>query len=338
MTIKDIAKIAGVSVGTVSNYFNAPEKLSDAALLKVRVAVEAYNFKPNSLAKSMRTRETKMIAVVVPVITNPYYVILYDAIQKSCLHLGYTPIIYTIENGLDFLPPLLQPNNGQVDGVILAFVEDETHHIIKELPPEAPVIQLRATQPDQDISCVISNLYIGMFRAIEHLHQMGHTKIAYINNYVDNNSHSIEKKNGFYDGMKKYNIPVREEYNYSGRSVFSTGFFAAGHFMTLPEPPTAIVCENDVTALGCLNYLNGSGYKIPDDVAIVGYDDIWEATFCYPQLTTVHQSITEIGEQTVKKLYEKLMRPGVKNSVTIFDTSVVVRRSTDKSAPFGTYL
>ena len=337
VTIKDVAKLAGVSVGTVSNYFNAPDKLSPRSFEKVRKVVDQHGFQPNLTAKTMRTKETNMVAVVLPSITNPYYTILYDAIQKACFEYGYTPIVYTTENGLGFLPRLLSPGNGQVDGVILAYLENDVQEYLKNLPPEAPVVQLGIFAPESDISCVVSNLRTGMVEAVEHLSALGHSRIAYVENTAENAVHTAEKKNALLAGMEKCGIPYDETLTFSGKSSFVTGFAAAKYFMALKEPPTAIVAENDLTALGCLHFLNESGYKIPDDVAVVGFDDIWEASLCFPQLTTVHQCIKEIGSQAAGILRDKLRNPKCKNSVVVYNTSLVIRKSTDKNAPFSTY-
>lgn len=342
MTIKDIAKLAGVSIGTASNYFNYPKKLSESAYNKVHEVVEKHNFRPNNLAKTMRTGKTNMIAVVLPLLTNHYYVCLYDSIQKELSKYGYTTIVYTTENGADFLDNLLLNDNKQTDGVILCFVEDESHNHIKNLPPESPVIQLRTVPPEVDLGCIVSDLYNGILETIDHLYSCGHRRIGYVEHVSANtgkpHTHSQEKLRGIYDGFKKYNIPYDNKYIYCGSDSFETGFMAAKYFTQLETPPTAIIAENDTTAIGTLHYLNEYGYKIPDDIAVVGYDDIWEASLCFPQLTTVRQRISDIGETAVKYLIDKIADPSIKNPITIFDTSLVVRKSTDKNAPLSTYM
>ena len=181
-----------------------------------------------------------------------------------------------------------------------------------------------------------------MVEAVAHLYEMGHRNIGYIDHAPkslnENPTHSKEKLGGFIDGLKKCGLSYDSRYVFTGNSSFSTGLMAAKYFTQLPFPPTAIIAENDMTAIGTLHYLNEYGYKIPDDIAVVGYDDIWEASLCFPQLTTVRQRISDIGETAVKYLIDKISDPSIKNPITIFDTSLVVRKSTDKNAPLSTYM
>ncbi|MGI6176546.1 MAG: LacI family DNA-binding transcriptional regulator [Christensenellales bacterium] len=331
--IKDVAKLAGVSVGTVSRYLNHPEKLTPQYRERVAKAVAELNYQPSHIAKMMRTKKTRLIALVVPEITNPFYVTLYDAVHSMCEKLQYSPVIFMMETGMQALHFILDGHPANVDGLILGFMDDdEVHSILDKLPPEAPVVLMSANPQNKSLNTVVSDLFHGSYDAAEHLVSLGHRKIAYVLS-LDLEANTIEKTSGVRKCFAKHHIELPEEYIFSGPSRYSAGYNAASRFLRLDDPPTAIIAENDILAIGCIKYLNDHNYRVPQDVAVIGYDDIQESSVYSPSVTTVRQPIEDMGKLAVKMLINKIEHPNSQNRQAVFKSKLVVRQSTDANAP-----
>ena len=331
--IKDVANLAGVSISTVSKYFNNPSGLSEPYKSMVAKAVKELNFTPNAIARGLRTKRTNTIALIVPDITNTFYVDVYNHVRYAAMARGFTTQLYTSDENINILSSLLSKfSPAKIDGVILSFLdEDEIISVLESAKNTIP-IALMSWDTDSAFSSVVLNLHSTIYRATKYLMDLGHTRIAYVNGILQSRI-SREKMNGYVKAMADASIEIPEGYIYHGNYLFRTGYQAAKQFMLLKEPPTAIVAANDILAIGCCKYLISHGYRIPEDVSVVGMDGIQLSRIYDPSLTTMVAPIEEMCTEVVDMLITKIEKPGSKNLQSIYDSNLVIGRSTNADAP-----
>lgn len=331
--IKDVANLAGVSISTVSKYFNNPNGLSEPYRSKVAAAVEELNFKPNAIARGLRTKRTNTIALIVPDITNTFYVEVYDSVRLAAISQGYMTQLYTTEENFNMLNELVnQLSSSKIDGMILCFLdEDDTITLLDRTQATVPVALL-SWDSDTKFNSAVLDLTKTMYQATSYLIQQGHSKIAYVNGRAGSRI-SFQKKGGYLKAMAGAGLTVPENYIYSGNYSYRTGYQAAKQFMQYPDPPTAIVAANDIIAIGCCKYLHLNGYRIPNDVSVVGMDGIQLAKIYDPSITTMATPISAMGSEAVNLLINKINHPTSKNRQILFESKLTVGRSTDENAP-----
>lgn len=331
--IKDVANLAGVSISTVSKYFNNPNGLSEPYHSKVAAAVEELNFKPNAIARGLRTKRTNTIALIVPDITNTFYVEVYDSVRLAAISQGYMTQLYTTEENFNMLNELVnQLSSSKIDGMILCFLdEDDTITLLDRTQATVPVALL-SWDSDTKFNSAVLDLTKTMYQATSYLIQQGHSKIAYVNGRAGSRI-SFQKKGGYLKAMAGAGLTVPENYIYSGNYSYRTGYQAAKQFMQYPDPPTAIVAANDIIAIGCCKYLHLNGYHIPNDVSVVGMDGIQLAKIYDPSITTMATPISAMGSEAVNLLINKINHPTSKNRQILFESKLTVGRSTDENAP-----
>lgn len=333
--IKAVAELAGVSTGTVSKYLNNPVNLKEKTRIKVEQAIEALQYSPNPIARSMRTGKTNCISVVVPDISNPFFAEVYVSINLSANKAGYTTVLFSNQNDPAKLKNFIEEfSTHKYDGLILCFLDEYTDIIssLDQLQHKIPIILL-----SQDINCTLFNsvsidVYEGIYMATKYLCSQGHKKIAFIKG-PENSIISTEKCKGFLKAMHDAGLSVPEEYIFRGSFSLKTGYQSGIHFSRLKDAPEAIIGANDILAIGCMKYYLHNNYKIPSDIAFMGYDDINLSLMFEPSLSTVHLPISEMGTEAMKLLLAKLKNKRAKNRQIILKTELIVRNSTDKLAP-----
>lgn len=331
--IKDVANLAGVSVSTVSKYLNNPSGLSEPYRSMVEKAVQELNYTPNALARSLRTKRTNTVALIVPDITNTFYVEVYNSIRSVALAQGFTTQLYTSDENINILSDLIsQLSPVKIDGIILAFLdEDEIISQISKAQSSIP-IALLSWDLNNQFSSVVLNLYSTIYRATKYLISQGHSRIAFVNGTLHSRI-SREKISGYQKAMADSNLDVPEEYIYHGNYLFRTGYQATKQFMSSSAPPTGIVAANDILAIGCCKYLGTHGYLIPENVSVVGMDGIQLSRIYDPSITTMAMPIEDMCTEVVEMLVNKIEKPGSKNRQSIYESNLVIGRSTNKNAP-----
>jgi Transcriptional regulators len=333
--IKEVAKLAGVSVGTVSKYLNNPQNLKEETRVKVESAIAELQYRPSPLARSMRTGKTNTLAVITPDITNPFFAEVYNSIRKASVNRGYTPVLYTTEDDIDTLKNYLEDISlHQYDGIILCFVkEDEViENYIETIQSQIPIIQFSWDINNTKFNCLCIDVMEGVYTSTRHLISIGHKNIAYVGGSKSNRI-SQEKYAGYAKAMRDAGLQTKTEYEHYGDFTLQTGYFAARNFLMLPNIPEAIVAENDFIAIGALKYLLQQGIKIPDEVAVVGFDNIKISSMYEPSLSTIALPIPRMGEEALKLLMAIPDNPNPKNKLVILRSELIVRNSTDRYAP-----
>jgi LacI family repressor for deo operon, udp, cdd, tsx, nupC, and nupG len=332
--IKDVARLAGVSASTVSKYLNNSPSLKESYRERIRKAVEKLGYTPSPIARSMRTGRKYLIAVIVPSILNPFYSELYQAIRTECLNRGYTPVLYTTDENMEVLRSVLvNVGASHVDGAILCFLDEEQIiQRLEELETRTPVVLMSWQVQSSKFSCVVVDVYSAIVAATTHLIELGHKRIGYVGGRLAR-SISQEKLRAFRNTLTAAGLPVREDLIFSDHFRFETGFVAARAFMQQPDPPTGIVGANDVLAIGCVKYLINNGYKVPEDVAVIGHDGIQLASIYDPSISSMAQPISDTGRAVVEMVLARIEKPASRRTRAVFQFELKVRRSTDKAAP-----
>ncbi len=309
-TIEDIAKIAGVSRGTVSRVLNNHPSVSDEARAKVLDVIEKSNYKPNFSARHMRTDSSNLVGfglLADEVITTPYAVDMIRGAQESLWALGKVMLVVNAGKAMTqaSLEALLER---RVEGIIYAAMY---HHVV-ELPPHAsqmPIVLANCYSADRAFASVVPDEVSGGYAATRRMLAAGHKRIGFIN--LTSTQESIPdpipaasgRLEGYKRALEEYDIPYDENLIRYTKQIPQMNYQLAIDLMRLPEPPTAIFCGNDRTALACYGALSELGLRIPQDVAVVGYDnqvDIAEGL--WPSLTTVQLPHYEMGKWAVEYL------------------------------------
>ncbi|MEM7359034.1 MAG: LacI family DNA-binding transcriptional regulator [Pseudomonadota bacterium] len=311
-SIKDVAKLAGVSTATVSRVINSPEQVREATRLKVQEAIRNSDYSPNTLARDFRRGSTNIIIVVVPKVGDPFFSAIMRGIRNAARTEGYSILIREAagsEMGPDEISSLVVSR--QADGIILlASVSPFGTEILSErsnrrLPI---VIGCETMSPDlSDFPSVHINNVLAARDATDYLISQGHTKIGFI--YGEKQSLlTADRELGYRAAMRDAGLDVEEGWVAEGRMTIQGAEHAARHLINHQNPPTAIFCANDEMAMGCIHELKSSGIRVPEDISVMGFDDIRYAEVMDPPLTTIAQPALEIGERVVYRLVKEINR------------------------------
>ncbi|MGM0438752.1 MAG: LacI family DNA-binding transcriptional regulator [Bacillota bacterium] len=299
LTISDIAELSKVSTATVSRVINSPEKVSESTRKKVMKVIEKYNYQPSGLAKSFRTKKSKTLALFIYDIDNPFYARLIKELNKMAFDKDYTLIICDTENNRDReLEYINYINQNKIEGLIMTEGISTDH--FNKLDNNMYLVCI-----DRDIDCEIPCLRVttnnreSVAKAVEYLVNLNHRKIGLVTGPKDVKT-SIERKNGYLDIVKKYNLPVDDTYIYEGDFKRESGSKALDYFLSLSDVPSAIFCSNDLMAEGLLSRAISLNIDIPNDLSIIGFDGVSKSL--YKSLTTIKQDIEGIAETSIDGL------------------------------------
>jgi DNA-binding LacI/PurR family transcriptional regulator len=309
ITIKDVAKEAGVSIATVSRVLNGRDRIKPSTKQKVEKVIERLNFKPDFTARTMINKQTKTIGLIVPQLSNEYYAQLAEAIEEELWERGYTLILSTSssrnEDGKEKETASLKSLvERKVDGIIFGSghsTGDGSFSLIYEVIERGiPIVAY--DQKIQGISQVNGDHLKGAMDAVNHLIGLGHKRIAYIGGpFV-----SPERELGYRNALMLHGLAVHDSLIVRGKPGFKFGHDAMSELIEAVEKFSAVFCGNDLIAMGAIQALDNKGLKAPDDMAVVGYDDINMASLIKPRLTTMRQPIRQMGAAVVELLIESI--------------------------------
>jgi LacI family transcriptional regulator len=303
-TIRDVARYAKVSVGTVSNVLNGSSLVKEETRQRVLKAIESLGFHPTAAARSLSTQRTNTIGMVRTELrpvknrieSDPFILDLVDGITSSAIDSSIGLTFWTIPVGLREMELYKRlVSSKQIDGLILFALRENDPRIAYLREQDFPFVTFGRLEPLEDNNWIDLDSAYGIEMAVRHLVELGHQRIAYISppheQYL-----TRQRWEGFYRGMSAADLPIDPELVYEGDFSEKSGQFGAHFFLDLPRPPTAIICNNDRMAFGAMRALQTRGLGIGKDVSVVGFDDIPLARYSHPSLTTLSQPTTEIGK------------------------------------------
>ena len=327
-TIRSVAKLAGVAPSTVSHYLNRTAPLSPATAKRVEEAIAALNYRVNLGARSLRLRKTNSIGVVIPNITSPYFGEIAAVMENKLWEHGFQTLLCISERSPEReLSQVANLVGRQVDGILLVYCSQKSRvaDTLGNIP--VPIVFVDRQVPDQYSIC--TDNVLGGRLAARHLATLGHRAIGVLcgEPSVQNVAERIQ---GFELELRKFGLEIPDAYKVTGRQDLQLGLRITD-LLQLEPRPTAIFATNDIVAIGAWRKLVESGFRIPRDISIMGFDDIEISRFLVPPLTTVAQPYREIGAQAVELLISLVQsrdakKPAEKN--VILNPTLRIRGST----------
>lgn len=338
VTIKDVAREAGVSISTVSRVMNNSAPVDDAMRQRVLETMERIGYTPNLVARSLKSNDSTLVAYVVSNTADPFFTNISRAIEEVMYRNGYRLINcstnYSKERERGILQDLQQQ---RVHGIIINTVgnnDDVVASFSKTIPM---VLSNRNIQSPGFCGDFVDYDNVGgIIKLVEHLASLGHTKIGFINGPTFITT-AMERYAGFCGGMRGININIDENYPYAVHSdntfQMQDGYDLTTKLMTMEEPPTAIIAANSEMALGAMQYCRENGISIPDDLSMCCFGDIVHNDLMYVKMTCVHTDFEALGTRIGQMLLERSEEkdpgtPKLYNREARFDTPLVIGEST----------
>ncbi len=327
-TMKDVAEMAGVSTATVSRALMNPEKVSTPTRQKVEQAVLAVGYSPHALSRNIKRNESRTILVIVPDICDPFFADVIQGIEQTAAQQGYLVLIgdcaHQNQQERTFVNLIITK---QIDGMLLLGSNlpfDASKEEQRNLPP---MVMANEFAPELELPTVHIDNLTAAFEAVHYLHQLGHRQIACIAG-PEQMPLSHYRLQGYVQALRRNGITVESSYITRGDFTYEAGAQALTMLMAQPKPPTAVFCHSDVMAIGVLSQAKKMGLRVPQDLSIVGFDDLKLAQYCDPPLTTVAQPRFQIGQQAMLLLLEQLNGQTVASGSRLLDSELIIRGST----------
>ena len=326
VTIKDVAKEAGVAISTVSNVLNQVDVVSEEKKQKVLAAVEKLNYIPNMNAKFLKSNKKNTIGLFLPSIQGDFYRMLMQSVHLQCKLKGYLLNIYiSNENTSDEIYSMITSSG--VQGAIVLNDRLSAEHINRIALTGMPLVFVDREYTGIRMSSVVINNLEGAILAMEYLIKQGHRRIGYIHGL--DNFDDKARYQAYLNILHKYNLPVDE-------SIILRGYFEEAvaysemRILLLKgiEIPDAVFCANDEMAWGCIRALTEAGCRVPEEVCVIGFDDVLLSSYYNPPLTTIHCPVTELGNVSAAELFRLMEGEGtIEGRITKLAPSLVVRET-----------
>ncbi|WP_297198049.1 ribose operon transcriptional repressor RbsR [uncultured Pluralibacter sp.] len=327
-TMKDVARLAGVSTSTVSHVINKDRFVSEAITLKVDEAIKSLNYAPSALARSLKLNQTHTIGMLITASTNPFYSELVRGVERSCFERGYSLVLCNTEGDEQRMNRNLETlMQKRVDGLLLLCTE--THQPSQQIMqryPSIPTVMMDWAPFDGDSDLIQDNSLLGGDMATQYLIDKGYRRIACIAGPLDKTPSRLRLE-GYQLAMARAGIAVEDGFIITSDFEFSGGLKAMLALLALPALPQAVFVGNDAMAVGVYQALYQAGLRVPQDIAVVGYDDIELARYMTPPLTTVHQPKDELGELAIDVLIHRMANPAQAQQRVQLTPELIVRGS-----------
>ena len=325
-TIQDVARIAGVSTATVSRVLNNRNVVSEKTAVKVERAIHELNYEPSVLGRNLRTSESRLLLVLIPSIANSFYTEIIRGIEDTAIELGYN--ILLCQTGSNPKRESIYMNlvrNRLADGIIsMDPAVDKVR--LTELAKNYPIVQCSEYNENGKISYVTIDSKLAAYQAVKYLIKIGHKKIGFINS--DNRYlYARDRYEGYVKALKEFNIPINTEWICNVESVgFEEGQQVMKGLLSNVDRPTAVFADSDMSAIGALKEINANGLRVPNDIALIGFDNIEFSKMSHPTLTTISQPMYRMGSESARMLITKIRGESVAN--IILSHELLIREST----------
>ncbi|HPF46472.1 MAG: LacI family DNA-binding transcriptional regulator [Alphaproteobacteria bacterium] len=326
-TIRDVSKIAGVSVATVSRTLSKPDKVSAKTRKIVNAAILETNYKPDILARNFRTRKSSTIVVLVPDIANPFFSRVIRGIEQTAQSLDYAVLLGDTQGDRGRESTYANMvNTSQADGII----QLDSHNPF-ENNSNVPIVNVCDCIRGTDMPTIELDNAAAARKMTDYLISQGHKNIAIITGTLDSTI-TQDRLSGYKEALKNASIKFNPNNINVGDYSFLSGMSATRMLMKYQAPPTAIFCMNDEMAIGAIKQAKLMGLKIPDDISIAGFDNISFAEYCDPPLTTISQPAEEFGSKAMSMLYRVINQDGAIKKNTFLDFELIIRNSTGRNS------
>lgn len=305
-TIRDVARRAGVGVGTVSRVLNSKGHVSNATREKVLRAVEELNYQPNNLARSLATGRSRLVALVIPDITNPFFPTVARGVEDAASTMGYTVVLCNTDGDpaqeMAYAKTLREL---RVDGIIFVVSSPDSAAVWELLRGHFPLALIDRQVEGASVDAVLVDNVSSAREATRHLIRLGHRRIAHISGPPQLTT-SRDRLRGYLEALGEAGLEADETLIRAGDFRYHSGYARMKELLEAQDPPTAVFAANDLMAIGAIRALGESGRRVPDDVAVVGFDDILLASLVRPALTTVSQPAYQMGVTATELLIRRM--------------------------------
>lgn len=327
-TMKDVARLAGVSTSTVSHVINNNRFVSDKVRERVQAVVEQLNYAPSALARSLKISQTRTLGMLVTSSNNPFYAEVVHGVERSCYERGYSLILCNTEEDADRMThgmeTLLQK---RVDGLLIMCSETNSPPLqALRGHPSLPIVMMDWTPFAGANDIIQDNSLLGGELATRHLIERGYQRIACISG-PKNKTTAFHRLQGYRQAMARAGLPIPDGYEVFSDFEFAGGVKAMQQLLALPQPPHAVFAGNDAMAVGVYQALFQAGLSVPAQMAVIGYDDIELAKYLTPPLTTINQPKDSLGELAIDALIHRLQQPDSAPQVMVLTPELVDRAS-----------
>lgn len=327
-TIKDVAKKAGVSISTVSRVINDSKPVSSEVKLRVLEVVKELNYKPNEIARTLVTKKSYLIGVIVTDLADSYVAEMVRGIEEIGKMYNYDILLCSTfgekEAEVRYLKLL---NTKQVEGIIL--ISDILNEELYEQaePSKAPIVYLNRFYYRQEYHTVRIDNYRAAYEMTNFLINLGHKNVAYISNKGDKSFLESDKIRGYKKSISEHE-KLEEIIYFSKDRNIDDGYEVADELIKSNKGVTAVFCSYDELAIGVLNYLYDNDIKVPDKISVTGFGDIKTASILRPTLTTVQEPFYDIGAVAIRRIIKELMGEEIDTTDTILPFKIQERGST----------
>ena len=302
VTIKDVAEEAGVSVATVSRVLNGSSKVRERTRKSVADAAQALQYVPNETARSLIKNRTHTIGVLLPDMHGEFFAEVIRGIEQTAQGQGYHLLVSSSHSEEEKARAMIRTMLGRVDGLIIMWPRPQTGFFSSLIPEGLPAVLLNAGTSSASMPVLSVDNRGGAREMVRHLIDHGHRRIAILKGLPDNPD-AQERLSGYWDALKEAGIERDPELEIAGDFMQSTGYQAVEDMLNMDPRPTALFAVNDAMAMGALSRLQKEGVRVPEDVAVAGFDDVPSAQYVTPPLSTVRVPMRILGERAIEHLF-----------------------------------
>ncbi|WP_079526155.1 LacI family DNA-binding transcriptional regulator [Halobacillus hunanensis] len=331
-TIKDIAKTVGVSITTVSRALNGYSDVNEKTRNKIKQVAKDLHYSPNAVARSLVMNQTKTIGLLVSGLTRSGAKdnIVFDVltgVNDYCGENDYDIVLFNTTTSKQKEKTYAQLcRERRVDGVIVQGIKKNDPYLIEIIENQIPCVLVDIPIEEDAVGYVTTDNINGILKAVDYLVSLGHQNIAMVNGH-DQAFVSQERLKGYHAGLKKHQIPMREDWVVNGEFEEEAAEKVTQQLLTEDPSITALVCASDLMAFGAIHAAKKLGYEIPKDISVVGFDNIVLSSYVTPTLTTISQDTHKIGVEAAKLLIELLEKKDNRRS-TLLPNELIVRETT----------
>lgn len=328
-TLKDVAREADVSVSTVSRVFNNPEKVHPGTRDRVKEAVDTLGYQPSRVARRLRLEDGKasLIGLVIPDIQNPFFADVARGVEDVAQNNEYALILSNSDEDPDKQKLAVDTlKTEDVDGVIVPPISMDDPNVKRLLDSDIAVVCVDRRMEDVRVDTILSDNRKGAYEAVSHLFELGHRRIGFIGG-IPQISTSTDRREGYEQALRDHGVRIDSALIKEGDSRRERGEYLTAALLDLDSPPTALFTGNNLTTLGALSALNARDLRVPEDISIVGYDDVPWAMALNPPPTVIDQPAYEMGSRAAELLLQRLDAPNRSPTVVTLQPKLITRQS-----------